>query len=385
MTTDSYSAEELRALTAAGMALTADLSLDDLLQKLVEVAVVQIDARYGALSVLDSDDRIQKFLTVGISEEERARVGSPPSGHGLLGVLLREGAGLRLDDMAADPRSVGFPPHHPPMKTLLGVPVRARGRIIGNLYLSGKANREPFTDRDEEMVRFLATQAAVAVENADLQEETRLRAESLTRLEERDRIAMDLHDGVIQTVYAVALHLEDIAERLPASAESMRPEVERAMSDLDRVIQEIRGYIFDLRPRVSHVGDLPSALRQLIDNVRVNALINAELEIREPFTAVESDAEALAIFHIAQEALNNVMKHSRADRVRVSLIDSQEIVELKIADDGVGFDRSAESDHKQGFRNMRDRARSVGAEFTCRSKVGEGARIVVRLPREEGL
>jgi signal transduction histidine kinase len=329
MTTDSYSAEELRALTAAGMALTADLSLDDLLQKLVEVAVVQIDARYGALSVLDSDDRIQKFLTVGISEEERARIGSPPSGHGLLGVLLREGASLRLDDMAADPRSVGFPPHHPPMKTLLGVPVRARGRIIGNLYLSDKATGEPFTYRDEEMVRFLATQAAVAVENADLQEETRLRAESLTRLEERDRIAMDLHDGVIQTVYAVALHLEDIAERLPASAESMRPEVERAMSDLDRVIQEIRGYIFDLRPRVSHVGDLPSALRQLID--------------------------------------------------------SQEIVELKIADDGVGFDRSAESDHKQGFRNMRDRARSVGAEFTCRSKVGEGTRIVVRLPREEGL
>ncbi len=381
MTTDSYSPEELRALTEAGMALTAELSLDNLLQKLVELAAAQVGARYGALSVLDSHDRIQKFLTTGIGDEERARIGSPPVGHGLLGVLLREGASLRLDEMAADPRSVGFPPHHPQMNTLLGVPVRARGRIIGNLYLSDKTSGEPFTDRDEEMVRFLATQAAVAVENADLREETRRRAESLARLEERDRIAMDLHDGVIQTVYAVALHLEDVAERLPGSAEQMRPDIERAMSDLDRVIQDIRGYIFDLRPRVSHVDDLPGALGRLVDSVRVNALIGADLEIAEPFTAVESDDEALAIFHIAQEALNNVMKHSRADQVRVSLIDTGEAVELQVEDNGIGFDSSKESDDKQGFRNMRDRARSVGAEFDCQSVTGQGTRVRVRLPR----
>ena len=129
---------------------------------------------------------------------------------GFLGVLLREGESLRLADMSQDSRSCGFPPHHPPMKSLLGVPVLSRGRIIGNLYLTEKQGSAAFEDTDEEIVRMLATQAAAAIETGRLQEQL----ESLARLEERERIAMDLHDGVIQSVYATALHLEDAGERL---------------------------------------------------------------------------------------------------------------------------------------------------------------------------
>jgi len=214
----SYTVDDIRALVEAGIALTSELSLDVILQKLVDVARRQVSARYAALSVLDDEGRIVRFVTSGISEEEKARIGSIPVGRGLLGVLLHEGTGLRLADIASDPRSVGFPPNHPPMTSLLGVPVVSRGRVIGNLYLTDKEGEKPFDDRDEEIVRLLSTQAAAAIETSRLQEGL----ESLARLEERERIAMDLHDGVIQTVYAVALHLEDAAERVAAAPEEVQ-------------------------------------------------------------------------------------------------------------------------------------------------------------------
>src|SRR5574341_73369 len=190
----SYTVDDIRALVEAGIALTSESSLDAILQKLVDVARRQVDARYAAISVLSEHGQINAFVTSGITDEERARIGHIPVGKGLLGVLLHEGEGLRLSDMANDPRSAGFPANHPYMKSLLGVPVVSRGRIIGNLYLTDTKGREAFDDRDEEMVRQLATQAAAAIETSRLRE----RLESLARLEERDRIAMDMHDGVIQ-------------------------------------------------------------------------------------------------------------------------------------------------------------------------------------------
>lgn len=379
MTKPSYTAEELRALTEAGVILTSEPSLDVILQKLVDLAAALVGSRYAALSVLDLHGRIQHFLTSGISDEDRARIGHIPEGHGLLAVILRGAANLRLDDMSKDPRSVGFPANHPPMKTLLGVPVVARGKVIGNLYLSDKPDGALFTEGDEEMVRLLATQAAVAIENANLHEETRRRAESLARLEERDRIAMDLHDGIIQAVYAVTLHLEDVSERLSEPSQEVKSDLVRAMDDLDRVIKDIRGYIFDLRPRVSEVADLPDALKQLVDNVRVNTLINVDLRISEPFVVHGSQAEALALFHIAQEALNNVMKHSHAASVRVALLSGSGSVTLEIEDNGAGFDTTVSMGDKQGFRNMMDRARSVGAEFHCTSSPGNGTLIRVEV------
>jgi GAF domain-containing protein len=177
----SYTVEQIRALVEAGIALTSELSLDVILQKLVEIARSQVNSRYAALSVLDADGGIKQFVTSGIGEAERARIGHIPEGHGLLGVLLREGESLRLGDISLDPRSCGFPPHHPPMTSLLGVPVLSRGRIIGNLYLTDKQGHEAFEDTDEEIVRMLATQAAAAIETSRLQEQL----ESFSPPEER--------------------------------------------------------------------------------------------------------------------------------------------------------------------------------------------------------
>jgi signal transduction histidine kinase len=151
------------------------------------------------------------------------------------------------------------------------------------------------------------------------------------------------------------------------------------MSDLDLVIGDIRSYIFDLRPKVSRVSDLPEAIKQLVDNVGLNTLIKVELHLSEPFPELGSESEALALFHITQEALNNVMKHSRADLVRVSLVSESGAVTLEIEDNGVGFEGSGDLAEGQGFRNMNDRADSVGARFSYTSTPGRGTHIRVEM------
>ena len=165
--------DRLRALVDAGIALNSELSLDALLQRLVETAAELTAARYAALGVIDESGRgLERFLTTGIDAEAHAAIGDPPSGRGILGVLIREAEPLLLDDIADDPRSVGFPPHHPPMKSFLGVPILQRGVAYGNLYLSEKDGGGPFTEEDLELTKLLAAQAAVAIENARLYEST---------------------------------------------------------------------------------------------------------------------------------------------------------------------------------------------------------------------
>jgi two-component system, NarL family, sensor histidine kinase DevS len=163
--------ERLRLLVEAGIALSSELSLGALLKRLVETAAELTGARYGALGVIDATGTgLEQFITVGADAETRAAIGDLPRGRGILGVLIRDPEPLRLADVSQDPRSVGFPPGHPPMGTFLGVPVRLRGTVFGNLYLTEKAGSEEFTAEDEEVVRLLAAQAAVAIENARLYE-----------------------------------------------------------------------------------------------------------------------------------------------------------------------------------------------------------------------
>ncbi len=548
----TYSADDIRALAEASVSLTSELSLDTVLQKVVDVAREQIGARYAALSVLNAGGEIERFIASGITPEERERIGHVPEGRGLLSVLLHEGASLRLDDIGKDPRSVGFPPNHPRMKSLLGVPVVSHGRILGNLYLTEKQGAREFDERDEEIVKLLSAQAAVAIRNAALYEAESQRAdewkalfdlsrevtasddlavlldsvvrraaklldadvalmtlvnprgdltiaaqtglakertkwprgqsehglhrltietgrpvivsdyrtdaraaaggwllfeeeglvsalavplnskdrtlgtltvanrvrtdfsqrqaelletfgnltaialetrqlydklESLARLEERERIGMDLHDGVIQTIYAIGLRLEDCTERVPEAAPELKADLETAMDELNKVIKDIRSYIFDLRPQLSHVDDLPEALRQLVEHVRVNTLMMATFEADTPLDGVGGEAEAMALFHIAQEALNNVSKHAKASSVSVRLSSAGGCVRLEVRDNGVGFDVPPDqiSGAHHGLRNMRDRARSVGAELSYESSPGRGTtvRVELRVGRKE--
>jgi signal transduction histidine kinase len=181
----SVSEGRLRALFAAGLAVTSELSLEALLHRLVKTAAELTSARYAALGVIDaSGSELEQFLTHGIDTDTRAEIGSLPRGRGILGVLIREAKPLRLHDLAEDPRSVGFPPGHPPMRSFLGVPIMLRGLAYGNIYLTEKQGGEEFTEEDEELLTLLAGQAAVAIENARLYEASTRWSRQLQSLEE---------------------------------------------------------------------------------------------------------------------------------------------------------------------------------------------------------
>jgi signal transduction histidine kinase len=177
--------EQLRRLVETGISLSSELSLAAVLQRLVETAVDLTGARYGALGVIDRlGTGLEQFITVGIDDQTKAAIGDLPRGRGILGALIRDRRPLRLRDLSEDPRSVGFPPGHPPMSSFLGVPITLRGASFGNLYLTEKAGGEEFTSQDEEIVRLLAAQAAVAIENARLYEASRQWARQLESLSE---------------------------------------------------------------------------------------------------------------------------------------------------------------------------------------------------------
>src|ERR687892_5280 len=231
----------LRQLLDAVLTVGSDLDLPGMLQRIVQAAVDLVDARYGALGVLDDTrTRLAQFITVGIDDETHHAIGHLPEGHGILGLRIPNAKPLRLPDLREHPDSYGFPSHHPPMKSFLGVPIRLRDEVFGNLYLTDKTSAEVFTDVDEELVVGLAAAAGVAIENARLH--TRLR--ELVLLEDRERIARDLHDTVIQRLFATGLSLQG-AVRL-----AQRPEVveriQGAVEDLDETVKHIRTVIFGL-------------------------------------------------------------------------------------------------------------------------------------------
>jgi signal transduction histidine kinase len=218
----------LRALFAAGVAVTSELSLDALLQRLVEAAAELTGARYAALGVIDANGlELEQFITHGIDVDRRAEIGELPRGRGILGVLIREARPLRLHDLAEDPRSVGFPPGHPPMRSFLGVPILLRGVAYGNLYLTEKQNEEDFTEEDEELVTLLAGQAAVAIENARLYEASTRWSRQLQSLQEvGNALATEtdlekLLDLVVRRLREL-LGARVVALALPSGADTLR-------------------------------------------------------------------------------------------------------------------------------------------------------------------
>ncbi len=362
------------------MVLASELSLDAVLLRIVELAVDLTGARYGALGVLTPDgDAIQEFITVGITKEERAALGDPPTGHGLLGALIRDSRPLRIPDIGADPRSVGFPPNHPAMTSLLGAPIAGRGRVFGNIYLTDKQDAEAFSEEDERVLVVLATQAAVAVENAQLYDQARRADEERRRLEtleERERIAEELHDGVVQSLFAVGMSLQG------ASAMSQDPEVEtrlqNAVDDIDRAIRDLRNYIFGLRPGVLADRRLDDAIRELCREFETRTGVIAIAEV-DAAAAGELSSSSGDVIQLIREALSNVGKHADATTCRVSLRRTPDGIELAIDDDGRGFDD--ESASGMGIPNLRTRVERMGGAFRLRSSGGEGTTVTALLPR----
>jgi len=368
----------LSALDEAIRAMAGVLAVDRVLQVIVDRVRILTSARYAALGVHDQAGAIEQFITSGINRPDRARIGAPPHGHGILGVIIRENRAMRLDDLMTDPRRVGFPPNHPDMHSFLGVPVVIRGRTIGNLYLTEKEGG--FTDEDQREIETFARHVGIAMENARLHEQV----QRLAIVEERERIGKDLHDGVIQAIYAVGLSLDDVPDMMDGEPDEARRRVERAIDSLDQTIRDIRNFIFGLRPALLDGVDVVEGLAALADEFRVNTMIDVELRAGPTVTTpVIGPDRTVELLSIAREALTNVARHARATRAEITVEPDPEIagVEIVVADNGTGFDPAAPRGiGHQGLRNMRTRAISIGATLLVDSHPGAGTRIIVRVP-----
>ena len=542
----------LLALHRANLELIKDISLDTLLQRIAQVASEQADAKYAAIAVLDENGGIENFVTLGMSEAQIKKMPHQPKGLGVLGALMDTEDPIRLEILGDDPRSVGFPIHHPPMRSFLGVPILTANHQLGQIYLTNKRDDEVFTEEDEQIIQMLAGYAAAAIQNARLYDNLRERDIALTQrsedlallndiasalvptqgldeivnktlalimdylnveageiflldeetqtlrlilhrgeaaeafwtrsrfklnegfvgivaaenktlisedlskdmrylrsavveagfrqfvclpltsgekmigvlgtakrgdepfddrsiqlltavgnwaglaidnsrlhtdarrlavLEERNRIGMDMHDGVIQSVFGVGLGLENVRHLIDENPAQAKEGVRLAIDGLNQAIRDLRTYILDLRPRQLGEENLLVGLRRLLTEYRVNTLSEAMLTGKESDLADLESSQALVLFHIAQEALANTAKHAKAKRVSISLWTTPERVLMEIEDNGKGFSIDKMSmTLGHGLSNMHTRTRNAGGEVEITSAPEEGTTILAWLP-----
>jgi signal transduction histidine kinase len=355
--------DRLRDLLAAVLGISSDLSLPHVLRNIVDAARTVIGARYGALGVLsERGDVLAEFVNVGIPPEQVSAIGHLPEGHGILGLLIVDPRPLRLPDLAAHPDSYGFPPHHPPMRSFLGVPIRVRDQVFGNLYLTEKETAPKFSAEDEGLAVALAGAAGIAIENARLH----ARIHDLTLIEDRERIAADLHDTVIQRLFATGLALQGTVRSITSPEAASR--VETAVTDLDETIRQIRSTIFALQaPRTPGRG-VRSEILSLATEAAASLRFEPHLQLDGPVDAAIDDATATQLLSVLREGLSNVVRHSHAGRVDVSVQVADGHVRAQVRDDGIGPGVGTR-DGGHGLPNLSRRAESLGGFVT----IGPGA------------
>jgi signal transduction histidine kinase len=361
--------EKLRRLMAAVLLITSDVDLPQLLRTFITEACSLVDSRYGALGVLNERRTgLEQFLTVGLEEEEERVIGARPTGRGVLGLLITDPVPLRLDRISRHPYSYGFPPNHPPMTSFLGVPLRVRDEVYGNLYLTDKIGAERFSDEDEALAEALALAAGVAIQNHRLYERVR----TLSVLDDRDRIARDLHDRVIQRIYAVGMGLSGAARVDDLS--QVRDRVEHAVDDLDATISEIRTAIFELGD-TSLPGGLRHAVIDLADELTPTLGMRAEVRFVGPVDNAVPAHVADHILAVVREALTNAAKHARASRCSIEISVDDEVVFVEVIDNGSGLAVDQVGSAGHGLMNLRNRAEKLSGTFEIFSVEGGGTRL----------
>ncbi|WP_329478744.1 GAF domain-containing sensor histidine kinase [Kribbella sp. NBC_01484] len=465
------SQERLRALLDAVVVIGADLDLTSTLDRIITAACELVGARHGALGVVGPDGkRLSRFITHGVTAEEIAAIGPLPEGHGLLGALSDHPASLRLRDLSEHPRSFGFPANHPPMKSFLGLPVRTRDHVFGNVYLTEKADGADFTEDDERALTALAAAAGVVIDNARLYADTERRrrwhevtaeitqlmlgdydpndalrliarrarevpeVEMLGRtiiaplpsgslstggllivaasqsatlsvtvgtdvlrmfanqatlaleraqahrdrsmiavLEDRDRIAGDLHDLVIQRLFATGLQLQGMHK---VARPDVRERIGRAVADIDTTITDLRAAIFELRHRPGDIS-LRADVSALVAEHAEPLGFRPALTCTGPLDTAVPAAVRPQILAAIRESLSNVVRHARATHVTVQVIVTGQEVVARVADDGVGLPPDA---HQTGLRDLRERAAALGGAVHIGPNEPTGTVVELRTP-----
>lgn len=369
----------LHAVSAAVLAVNRHLSVREVLQVIVRSARQLLGARYAALGVPDDEGAFAEFVADGIPEEQWKLIGPTPRQHGMLGAMLREGRPARLADIRLDPRFEGWPKAHPVLKDFLGVPITDGDQVIGIIFLSNKETPGGFTSGDQELLTLFAAHAAIAITNARLYERSR----ELSVVEERTRMARELHDAVSQKLFSLRLTAR-------AAAALARSDPQRAIREIDRVermageaLAELRAVIVELRPAELDRHGLVETLRdqvRLLDRLHPVA-VTFGFEGDPPSPRLSPEIE-VAVLRVAQEALHNAVRHARARQIAVRLTHAEGKLALEVCDDGRGFDDETGEDGVRGLglSSMRDRAEAVGGSLSVDSALGRGTAVRLEVP-----
>jgi signal transduction histidine kinase len=374
---EAKSGQAFEALSDAVLAIAAERSVESILQRLVEAARELVDAEYAALGVPDGEGGFAQFLTAGMSDGLIESLGPLPRTHGLLGAMLEAPEPYRTDDIQRDPRFRGWwPSGHPDMRSFLGVPIRARSGIVGAFYLTDKVGSAGFSAEDQELIETFAAHAAVAIQNARLYERSR----ELNIIEERNRLARELHDSVTQRLFALRLTSEAAAGLLEHDTAAAAAQLERLHELTGEAIEELRAVILALRPATIESEGLAATLAKHVDLLRRAYAREIGLEVAgEPHLPA---AAATEVLRIAQEALQNALRHSGAERLAVRLEAGNGRVVLSVADEGEGFDSDSPAlrSRRLGLTSMEERARALGGTLEIRSEPGEGTTVRLEVP-----
>jgi signal transduction histidine kinase len=365
---------KLRRVLEATLLVEADLELPVLLRHVIDEALSMTNARYGALGVLNQDrTALAEFITAGLTPEEERQIGAHPTGRGVLGLLIRDPKPVRVSEIGSHPDSFGFPPNHPPMSSFLGVPVKIRDEVYGNLYLTDKIGWSEFTSDDEALVGALAIAAGIAIENARLHQ----RVQEVAVFDERDRLARDLHDTVIQRLFATGLSLQSIAGTMTRPGEADR--LRQVIADVDDTIRQVRTVIFELGLNSTSQGPRASVLA-LVEELAPVFGFEVNTSINGPVDAALSEEILDHLLATLREALTNIGRHAEATRASVILDVDSELCRLQVLDNGHGLNHGEGHAGGNGLGNMRRRAEKLDGRFEIETPEPGGTLLIWEVP-----
>jgi signal transduction histidine kinase len=371
----------LKAVSDAVLAVASKLSVDEVLQRLVDSARELAGARYAALGIPDGEGGFRRFLVSGMSDQLIGQLGPLPRTHGMLGAILAEPGPYRTGDIHADPRFRGWwPREHPDMRSLLGVPIVAAEGTIGAFYLTEKEGADAFDAADQELIEVLAAHAAIAITNARLYEQSR----ELSIVSERNRLALELHDVVSQKLFSLMLSAEAAATQLDRDPGAARVQLERLRELAGQALEELRSLILGLRPPALEVDGLEQTLRKEVAMLgRVHGM-DIDLHVDGQLAPNRDRDRELAVLRIAHEALHNALRHAGAQHIAIHLTAPSDgaSLALDVSDDGTGFDPASTELRSRhlGLTSMEERARELGGRLEIRSRAGAGTTVRLEVP-----
>jgi signal transduction histidine kinase len=358
--------ERLHALLDAILLIEVDANLNDLLRTIVQAATQLVGARFGALGVVASDGHtLSRFVTHGVDEYVREAIGREPHGRGVLGETIHVASPLRVEDLSAHAGFEGFPENHPAMRRFLGVAVvTGDGHVFGNLYVADRLDDQPFDEQDEQLVEAFGHAAGLVIDQATLRSHLR----ELTLSEERERLAKDLHDTVIQRLFGVGLALQlTLTSTLD---DQVRGQINNVLDELDTTIHEIRTTIFEIDQDDFEGVNLSERVTTLTNEVAARLGIDVGLRLSSEIDNAVGSRCAHHAIQALREVLSNVARHSQASYAWVDVDIEEDLVVIHVTDDGVGF--VAPVGPGRGLRNLTSRARELGGYCTIDSSPGHG-------------